>query len=95
MSAYVIVDIDIKDELGYQEYKKLSSSSVEAHGGKFIVRGGRTEPQEGTWIPKRLVIIEFESMHRARTWLTSPEYTIAKAIRHSTADANLVIVEGV
>ena len=42
MSAYVIVEIDILDPAGYEEYKKLASATVENYGGKYIVRGGRT-----------------------------------------------------
>ena len=43
MPAYVIVEIDILDPAGYKEYKNLASATVEKYGGKYIVRGGRTE----------------------------------------------------
>ncbi len=43
MSAYVIVEINIADPVGYEEYKKLAGATVEKYGGKYIVRGGRTE----------------------------------------------------
>jgi uncharacterized protein (DUF1330 family) len=32
MSAYVIVEIDILDPAGYEEYKKLASATVEKYG---------------------------------------------------------------
>src|SRR6266496_2309345 len=57
MSAYVIVEIDILDPAGYEEYKKLASATVEKYGGKYIVRGGRTEVLEGDWDPKRIVVL--------------------------------------
>jgi hypothetical protein len=41
MSAYVIVEIDIVDPIGYEEYKKQASATVAQHGGKYIVRGGK------------------------------------------------------
>ena len=69
MSAYVIVEIDILDPAGYEEYKNLASATVEKYGGKYIVRGGRTEVLEGDWNPKRIVLLEFESAQRAKEWL--------------------------
>ncbi len=47
MTAYVVVDIDIHDPVGYEEYKKLAPAAVELHGGKYIARGGRRETLEG------------------------------------------------
>jgi uncharacterized protein (DUF1330 family) len=40
MPAYIVVQIDVKDPTGYEEYKRLAPSSIEKHGGKYIVRGG-------------------------------------------------------
>ena len=42
MPAYIIVEIDIVDPIGYEEYKKLAGATVEKYGGKYIVRGGKT-----------------------------------------------------
>ena len=47
MPAYVIVEIDIVDPVGYEEYKKLAGATVAKHGGKYIARGGATEVLEG------------------------------------------------
>ena len=95
MSAYVIVEIDILDPAGYEEYKKLASATVEKYGAKYIVRGGRIEVLEGDWDPKRIVVLEFESMQRARDWLSCEEYSEPRKMRHRTAKTNMVVVEGV
>ena len=47
MPAYVIVDIDILDPVGYEHYKNLAGATVEKYGGKYIVRGGKNEVLEG------------------------------------------------
>ena len=57
MSAYVIVEIDIVDPAGYEEYKKLAGATVEKYGGEYIVRGGAAETLEGDWDPKRIVVL--------------------------------------
>jgi len=49
MPAYIIVDIEITDPGGYEEYKKLAGATVENYGGKYIVRGGAVETLEGDW----------------------------------------------
>jgi uncharacterized protein (DUF1330 family) len=95
MSAYVIVEIDVHDPIGYEEYKKRASATVEAHGGKYIVRGGQTEVLEGDWQPKRIVVLEFPSMDRAKEWLNCEEYREPRKMRHATARTNMILVEGV
>jgi len=95
MSAYVIVDIDVHDQEAYAEYIKLAPAGVAAYGGKYLARNGRKVVLEGEWTPKRLVILEFESLERAQAWIDSPEYAPAKAMRHSAATTNMVVIEGV
>ena len=95
MTAYVIVDIDVHDPIGYEEYKKLAPAAVELYGGKYIARGGRTETLEGEWSPTRLVILQFETIEQAKTWLNSPEYSEARKMRQATTISNMVVIEGV
>jgi len=95
MAAYVITEIDITDPQGYEEYKKMGPPTVAAYGGKFIARGGRMEILEGSWNPKRIVILQFESVERAKEWWSSKEYGRAKQVRHKTATTNMIVVEGV
>jgi uncharacterized protein (DUF1330 family) len=94
MPAYIIVEIDIVDPVGYEEYKKLAGATVEKYGGKYIVRGGKTEVLEGDWKPKRIVVLEFESAERAKEWLNCEEYREPRKMRHRTARTNMILVEG-
>jgi uncharacterized protein (DUF1330 family) len=95
MSAYVIVEIDIVDPAGYEEYKTLAGATVEKYGGKYIVRGGEAEVLEGDWKPKRIVVLQFDSMQRAKDWLHCEEYREPRKMRHRTARTNMILVEGV
>src|SRR4026207_1519752 len=94
MPAYIIVEIDVVDPVGYEEYKKLAGATVEKYGGKYIVRGGKTEVLEGDWIPKRIVVLEFESADRAKEWLNCEDYREPRKMRHRTAKTNMILVEG-
>lgn len=95
MSAYVIVEIDVTDPEGYEEYKAPAAATVEASGGRYLVRGGKTEVLEGDWQPKRLVVLEFDSVEQAKAWWHSEEYAPLKDIRHRTTNSRMIVVEGV
>jgi uncharacterized protein (DUF1330 family) len=94
MPAYLIVEIDILDPAGYEQYKNLAAATVTTYGGKYVVRGGSTEVLEGEWQPKRIVVLQFESVERAKAWLNSEEYREPRKMRHRTARTNMILVEG-
>ncbi|MHB8646264.1 MAG: DUF1330 domain-containing protein [Thermomicrobiales bacterium] len=95
MAAYVIAQVDVNDPERYVEYRKMVPASIEKYGGKFIARGGSAEVLEGDKsLPQRLVIIEFESMERAKAWWASEEYREAKALRQATSTGTLFLVDG-
>ncbi len=49
MSAYFIVDIDIHDVPGIEEYRQQVPATIAKYGGRIIVRGGKFETLEGSW----------------------------------------------
>ena len=95
MPAYVIVEVEVTDPAGYEDYKQMVPPSLAAYGGKYAVRGGACETLEGSWQPKRVVVLEFPSVARARQWWTSEEYSAAKALRQRTATTQMIVVEGI
>jgi len=94
MSAYIIVDIEVTDPVQYEDYKKLAAATVEAYNGRYVVRGGTAERLEGDWMPKRVVVLEFPTLARAKEWWASEDYAPAKAMRHASATSNMIVVEG-
>lgn len=95
MTAYVIFDVDVNNPVDYEGYKQLAAPTVALYGGKYIVRGGQTETLEGDWTPKRIVVLQFESVEKAKAWINSPEYSEARALRHKYAVSKAIVVEGV
>ena len=95
MAAYVIVDVRINDPEVYAEYRRLTPASIAAYGGRFVVRGGASEALEGDWAPERIVVLEIESVARAKAWWSSAEYAPAKALRQQSATTRMIVVEGV
>jgi uncharacterized protein (DUF1330 family) len=94
MAGYVIADVDVQDPEAYAKYRDLVVPLVAKYGGKYLVRGGAYEQMEGDLIPKRIVVIEFESVEKAKEWYHSEDYRPVMAIRHQTAVSNVIIAEG-
>ncbi len=94
MSAYIVVEIDVKDPERYADYRAMAPASLGAYGGKFLVRGGAVEKLEGDWEPSRFVVIEFDSVDQAQRWWDSGEYRQARDLRQATADTRMIVVEG-
>jgi uncharacterized protein (DUF1330 family) len=95
VAAYVIANVDVRDPVRYEDYRRMVAPTIAAYGGRFIARGGAITVLEGDWRPTRLVIVEFPSAERAQAWWNSPEYAPAKALRQATSEGTLLILEGV
>ena len=95
MPAYLIVNIEVTNPERYAEYVKAAGDTVAQYGGRYLVRGGRAERLEGNVEPKRVVILAFDSVDRARAWWASEEYAGPKAVRQSAAKTDMILVEGV
>ena len=94
MSTYVIVEVNVTDPQLFAEYAKSVPATIAAYGGKYLVRGGEVDSREGGWAPKRMVVLEFPSMERARTWYDSPEYRPLLEMRLKAASSKLILVAG-
>lgn len=94
MPAYFIVDLEVTDPAGFEEYRKQVPATIARYGGRYVVRGGSHQTLEGDWHPRRVVVLEFPSLEQARRWYDSEEYRGPKALRLKTARTNVVLVEG-
>jgi uncharacterized protein (DUF1330 family) len=95
MAAYVIAMVEVTDAEAYEEYRRRVLETIESHGGRFLVRGGAAELLEGSWQPKRVVVLEFPDADAARGWYSSDEYERLIEIRQRASKADLLLVEGV
>jgi uncharacterized protein (DUF1330 family) len=91
--AYVITEIDVTDSKAFKEYAPRVQPSFAPFGGRYVVRGGKTESLAGD-PPKRVVVLAFDTMERAQSWYASPEYEALKALRDKAGKARIFVVEG-
>lgn len=94
MAGYIIVDVKVTDPEAYERYRASVPATLAAYGGKFIVRGGRAENLEGDWEPNRIVVVEFESVEKAKAWWSSQDYAAPKQLRQSASITRMIVVEG-
>jgi len=94
-SAYILANVDVTDPQQYEEYRRLSTIAMQAHGAEVCVRGGKVDVLEGDWTPKRVVLLKFPTAEAARRFYDSSEYQAAKAARQGAAVMRMVLIEGV
>lgn len=93
-NAYIIANVEVTNPEQYEEYKRLSTIAMKAHGAEVCIRGGKVEVLEGDWSPSRFVMLKFPSMEQARAFYDSPEYQAAKSARQGAAIMRMIVVEG-
>ena len=93
--AYVINEIVVTDPDSYAEYARLAKPTVEAFGGRYIVRGGNGEAILGEPPAARIVVLEFPDRQAALDWRDSPEYQAALRIREAASTSRVYVVDGV
>jgi uncharacterized protein (DUF1330 family) len=93
LPGYVVAEVDVTDPATFKEYAEKTPGTVTASGGHYIIRGGKSVSIEGE-PPKRFVVIQFESVEKAKAWEDSPAYEAVKPIRHSSAKSRVFIIEG-
>jgi uncharacterized protein (DUF1330 family) len=94
MPAYFIAEVEVTNPAGYDSYRPLAGASIAQYGGKFVVRGGKTELLEGSPEPARIVVIEFADTAAAKRWYHSPEYQEALKIRLANSTGRVFLVDG-
>jgi uncharacterized protein (DUF1330 family) len=93
LPGYVVAEVDVTDPATFKQYADKTPGTVAQYGGHYVIRGGKNISIEGD-APKRFVLIQFESVEKAKTWEDSPEYSAIKPIRHSSAKSRVFIIEG-
>jgi uncharacterized protein (DUF1330 family) len=95
MTAYLIVDLDVHDKEGFQEYRDNVARFVTKHGGRFIVRRGEIEVFEGDFKPHVLAIMEFPNMQAIRDLRADEGYLKLAEVRRRTAKTIVIGVGGI
>lgn len=91
--GYWIVRVSVRNAENYPDYLAAAKPAFEAHGARFLVRGGAFDLKEGQ-ARERNVVVEFPSVEVAEACYASDAYQAARRVRIANADADFLIVEG-
>ena len=91
----VVIDSEIQDPEGLASISARLSEAVEAHGGRYLIRGGAIEVSGGDLVPARMAVAEFESIEQVRALFDLDSFAELRALRSNYAKANAFIVQGV
>jgi uncharacterized protein (DUF1330 family) len=95
MPAFLISDVTVKNEEAFQNYRDRAAAAIARYGGRYLARVGGIETLEGDWQPRRIIVVEFPDMEKARAWYRSPEYAEALKFRDAALSRNLILVDGI
>ena len=93
LPGYVVAEVDVTDPGTFKQYAEKTPGTIAQYGGHYVIRGGKNTSIEGD-ATKRFVVIQFDSVEKAKAWEDSPEYGALKPIRHSSAKSRVFIIEG-
>ena len=94
MKGYLVIDTEAVDPEPNAQYIEKALPVIAAHGGRILVRTGDVDVVQGDWTPKRLVIMEFDSLEAAGGFVGSAEYNALGDLRRRAARSRAVVVEG-
>ena len=94
MAAYLIYRAAVSDAEAYAAYMELTPGIIAEFGGRFLVRGGRTETLEGDQEKRRTIIVEFPDFAAAKSFYDSTVYAEARQLRAGVAEVQIVITDG-
>lgn len=93
MTAYVISEVEMRDQAAMEAYRALAAKTIVQYGGRYLARGGAAEVVEGGPPAKTIIIVEFPTMARLREWYASAEYAEALKLRQTALERRLMFVE--
>jgi len=97
--AYVVIEMDVMNQQAFfKEFVPAAVKTITDQGGKFLARGGKLvsieEPAPLSSADKRLTVVEFENMEKARETFASLSYSDVRTIGNKYAKFRIVAVEG-
>ena len=72
--GYLIGQITITNPKKYQQYASETEKIIKSFGGRYLIRGAEQIIAEGTPQGNRDVVVEFDTLEKAKQFYESEEY---------------------
>ena len=95
--AYVVAEITVKDEKGYDEnFQKATQKDILNHGGKYLAGGyNNTVSLVGDPPPNRVVILQFPNMDAVKEWREEGAMDMENTVGSKYAKFRIYAAEGI
>lgn len=70
------------------------ADSAADYGGRYLAKGGAIEATRGESPPDRVLVLEFEHLGQARSWMRSAEFAQLSDLAGTCSQLQAMIVEG-
>jgi uncharacterized protein (DUF1330 family) len=95
MSAYLFVEITAIERPDlYALYIEKVAPLIARYGGEYLARGGLATALTGEEVPKRVILIAFESRRRLEACFSSADYRAIAPLREQSTRSRALIVDG-
>ena len=92
--GYFCAEIHVVDQESYEGYRQRVGATIEAFGGRLLVRGGDPRVLEGSEPTGRAAVSKFDSPERAMAWYNSPEYQAVLPMRLNNTTGRALLATG-
>ena len=89
--AYTVAEVEVTDPETYKQYIAVGVPPTDGH---FIARGGSIYVVNGA-PPKRIAIVQWQSLEKAKTFYESEAYKRVIPIRDKSSIFRAYVIEGV
>ncbi len=95
--AFVVAEVDVKDQAGFEEnFLKPTQKDIADHGGKYLAGGyKKTLSLSGAEPPNRVVIVQFANMDAVKEWRDQGAMDMENTVGNKYAKFRIYAVEGV
>jgi uncharacterized protein (DUF1330 family) len=93
--GYVIAEAEVTDPEALQKYGEKIAETLAPFNHRYVASTSKIQALEGDPPKSRVVVIEFDSVQKAREWYDSRAYAAIRPIRQRAAKSRIFIVEGV
>jgi uncharacterized protein (DUF1330 family) len=91
MSAYMIINLNPKDDEKLNQYSALAAETISKYGGEYAAKGP-AEAVHGTLEFPVIVILRFPDRQHATDWYQSTDYQAIVALRDQAMDSQFQLL---
>lgn len=95
MTVYALAQLKIHDRPTYERYMAGFMPVLTKYKGRLLAADEQPRVLEGRWERDKVVLMAFEDAQAFRAWASSPEYTEIAKDRLASADAIVLLLQGV